>query len=83
MHFDKQGVIEYLNTLVPLDMFVDLILLRCPFSEVFVECISNGYCMRLMKFLLYYIIWSLEDNVILAYVQFALVVDFNLAYMGS
>ena len=49
-HFDKQGQIEYLNTLVTFDMSVDLILIKCSFSEVFEARIPNGYCIILISF---------------------------------
>lgn len=75
LHFDKQYQTEF-----TLDILVDLILFKFAFSEVSGVRIWNDYCIRLMSSVL---IWSLEVDVVLVYVQFALVVAVDLAFVGA
>ena len=44
-------------------MSINLILVKCSFSKVYALCISNGYCIRLIKSLV--LIWSLKVDVVL------------------
>jgi hypothetical protein len=44
---NKLWLLFQANTLVTLDMPIDLIPINCPFSEVFAVRTSNGYCIML------------------------------------
>ena len=62
-------------------MSIDLILVKCLSSKVSAIRISNGYCIKLKSFLV--LTWSLKVDVVFVYVQFALVVVVNLAFMDA